>query len=444
MKSARQSPQASPIYKRLSNTTWKNSSLKPKHYLNYRLDRCAYLQSMRHNVNYYLNIEKLLADIEVNATGIVCMSNKSEIIENNETLKNFRFAIKIAKNSLGDSAKEIHILTEMLEFVKKGYHNLPITYSTFQLKKKDIVEAIPDAIPDVKTKIKDFLNDTNFYNIYTSELANGDLKAFFKLYDTTDTVTDEILLNAVGQMFMAIATLHDIGIRHNDTHFGNFLYINIKPGGYIKYVINGQSYYIKNLGYLWVIWDFGISTQLNGEFDYFNDYELLSLYLRKDEDKYNMHFTAKNGKMVRRHGNLRLKHKNIPLSIQNITNFIYELSYNEPKNPAVSIPYFNSLLSDKKQFIALSMHKYNFVDHKNEKLLETNFLTEHIIPLLPSVFETHVDISHDDILFQINLTLDNIKLIRKHDGTVRPPLDYEKTIEYYKGSKIILPKRFNT
>jgi hypothetical protein len=45
---------------------------------------------------------------------------------------------------------------------------------------------------------------------------------------------------------------------HNDAHAGNFLYHKIKSDGYFHYNIYGKDYYLKNIGFLWVIWDFGL------------------------------------------------------------------------------------------------------------------------------------------------------------------------------------------
>jgi hypothetical protein len=50
---------------------------------------------------------------------------------------------------------------------------------------------------------------------------------------------------------------------HNDCHSGNFLFHKIKPGGYFHYNIFGIDYYLENLGYLWVIWDFGLTEFYN-------------------------------------------------------------------------------------------------------------------------------------------------------------------------------------
>jgi hypothetical protein len=48
---------------------------------------------------------------------------------------------------------------------------------------------------------------------------------------------------------------------HNDTHPGNFLYHNIKAGGFFHYNIFGVDYYLENIGFLWVIWDFDLSIK---------------------------------------------------------------------------------------------------------------------------------------------------------------------------------------
>ena len=62
---------------------------------------------------------------------------------------------------------------------------------------------------------------------------------------------------------------------HCDAHSGNFLYHKIKKGGYFHYNLFGIDYYIKNIGYLWIIWDFELSLPfdknkylLNGDFKY--------------------------------------------------------------------------------------------------------------------------------------------------------------------------------
>ena len=88
-----------------------------------------------------------------------------------------------------------------------------------------------------------------------NELADNDLATLVN----SRNFTSKIILNALTQIFMAIMYFNKyIQAFHRDSHAGNFLYHKIKPGGYFHYNINGTDYYIENIGYLWVIWDFGL------------------------------------------------------------------------------------------------------------------------------------------------------------------------------------------
>ena len=432
----------SPIYPKKASFSLRTTK-QPNEILQYRLDIWEYLQT-NNDIDYWLNIQKLLARIEEKATGIVCLSNNSTIILNGKPINNFKFAIKIAKVDKSDSDKEIYILQNMLDFVRKGYHNLPIIYKSFKQNKKNMKPTLMD---DINT----FFNKYANYNIYINELANGDLRKILNLYnDGNSDVSDEILLNAVVQILMSIASLHNIGIRHNDTHFGNFLYHKIKPGGYIKYTIDNESYYLRNLGYLWVIWDFGISTQINGicKCDYFYDYEMLSLFLRKNEGKYNMRFSAMQGKNVvrRLHGNLDFQ-RELPESIVKLTEVIYNLSIDRKSKirPDISIDEGNKLLSKfkdpsvRKQVSEMSAACYRIIDNHNNVINEKTFLVEYILKLFSSILLKNVDnINDEDILFHIDLKLEPFILVRNSNG-VRSDKD---TIEKYKGEKIVILEKY--
>jgi hypothetical protein len=54
---------------------------------------------------------------------------------------------------------------------------------------------------------------------------------------------------------------------HNDCHWGNFLYHKINKGGYFHYKLFGENFYLENLGFLWVIWDFELATSIKEEYD---------------------------------------------------------------------------------------------------------------------------------------------------------------------------------
>jgi|694.fasta_scaffold00159_40 hypothetical protein len=434
----------SPIYKRKATTS-----------ISDRLDKYRHLQSIK-DIKYYLNIKKsFVKKIENKATGIACLSNNSELTLDNKKLTNFRFAIKIAENIKNDSVKEIFILEKMLDFVKKGYQNLPIIYNSFNKLQKSYI--INNMNPNIEVEnfelIKSFFKSNKNYNVYINELANGDLEKFLSLYDKVDSeITEDILLNAVSQILMSIATLHSLGISHHDTHHGNFLYHKINPGGYIKYTIGTESYYIKNLGYLWVIWDFGISFQIyNPEMEFLYDYEMLSLYLRKDEGKYNMHFIAKNAdeKIVRRkHGHLKFENNPIPVGLIAITDLIYRFSIYNKIKPDVPMDYGNILLLPKtknlspeqrKELMNLSTPNYILYDDQRRVIDEATFITK-IIELLPSVIEKRDNVDVNDILFDISLDFEKIDFVREPHENGRRIINYDETIKKYHGRKIILPE----
>jgi hypothetical protein len=444
--------------KSLSHTS--STSAKPNRFLDYRLQTYEFMKNIQ-DLHYYLDIEKFLAKIESDATGIVCLSKPKQ-----EPKKNFKFAIKIAVNKVADSTKEIYILEQMIPFIRKGYHNLPMLYQAFKEKPYTMVLENLDTTTEVRENIELFVKQNakkyTYYNIYANEYADGgDLKQFLRSYGNDEaSITEEVVENAVAQIIMAIATLHELGIRHNDTHYGNFLYHKIKPGGYIKYVIQGNSYYVKNLGYLWVIWDFGISTQLNGDFDYFKDYEMLSLYLRKKDKRYNMHFDAKHfdvrtkkAKPTKRlHGNLEFK-KDMPSSVVGLESILYEFSKVMQKDgtildPAISFESDDNLIKflsskdakDKK--IAKDLSLYHDIKDRNGNYIrdEGIFLREHLFQFLPAISQKPV-LDEEQILFEIHLQLDKIVSVNKKgpNGLVT---DYDATLKKYQGKKIFFPKKF--
>jgi hypothetical protein len=98
------------------------------------------------------------------------------------------------------------------------------------------------------------IKNTNYY-ICVNELINGNFKQFIDL-----KLSNEYLLNALQQILLSILSFHYFtnGIYHGDCHYKNFLFIKINSGGYFHYKLFGKSFYIKNMGYLWFIWDFGL------------------------------------------------------------------------------------------------------------------------------------------------------------------------------------------
>jgi hypothetical protein len=174
-------------------------------------------------------------------------------------------------------------LTEMLFLDKvtkyavkyKNIH-LPLFYNYLQcneFNKFDLL--LPDSI-NVNRKINSYnyksKNNTSYYSIF-AELADGDMNK----YTEEIFMSSNKLYNAIAQCFMAIISFHNIGIFHRDTHLGNFLYHKIDSGGCFEYKYKDLIFYIENIGYYWVIWDFGRSKEIkeNHKFVIYEDLELL-------------------------------------------------------------------------------------------------------------------------------------------------------------------------
>jgi hypothetical protein len=122
---------------------------------------------------------------------------------------------------------------------------------------------------DIK-KYPKLVNKSN-YIMLLSELANGDLKTV--LYEPAFHSSFEIIKNTLQQVYISILSFHiHTNKIHADAHYGNFLYHKIKPGGYIHYKIFGVDVYMKNLGYLWIIWDYSRAKKKTYENSYI-DYD---------------------------------------------------------------------------------------------------------------------------------------------------------------------------
>jgi serine/threonine protein kinase len=68
----------------------------------------------------------------------------------------------------------------------------------------------------------------------------------------------ELWYNAIFQILAALYAMHKYyNLFHNDFHGRNLLVQKVKPGGYWTYIIDGTRYYVPNLGFVFLISDFG-------------------------------------------------------------------------------------------------------------------------------------------------------------------------------------------
>lgn len=146
-----------------------------------------------------------------------------------------------------DTQQEAFYLGFLRKFVLNNeFPHFPIMYDSK-------ICAKPLCTPrDAVTCPSRFLMDP--YMIIMNELADGDLKGW--LEEAPHTV--EEVTSAMFQIIMTLFKFAELGYVHNDAHWGNFLYHKVKPGGYWWYQVDGQDFYIRNTGQMWVLWDFGM------------------------------------------------------------------------------------------------------------------------------------------------------------------------------------------
>jgi len=188
--------------------------------------------------------------------GIVYLSNI------NIQYKNlYKFAVKIMRSSL-DNKNEAKITDAVSSLTIKNVNpHFPILYKMFVCNTPPLSNQYPKLIEKYK------------YITLLSELANGDLASIIEK-DKIFYSNFEIIKNTIQQIFISILSFHVfIDKIHNDAHWGNFLYHKIKPGGYIHYNIMGVDIYVKNYGYLWIIWDYGRATKRIENSNTYTDYD---------------------------------------------------------------------------------------------------------------------------------------------------------------------------
>lgn len=201
--------------------------------------------------------------------------------------ENIVFATKLLDKSNHNNLEYL-ILEELTKYtINTGFIHFPLTYGLLKCGERNLSKYASEKNKSIKhiSDIDKYMpkNIVNINNIYIilNELANGDLDNFVQLYYNNDEYISNILI----QIFISLMFFYKtINAFHADAHNGNFLFHKIKPGGYIHYNIYGVDYYLKNLGFIFVIWDFGLIKPFynsniinNNKYGYFNnDFERIT------------------------------------------------------------------------------------------------------------------------------------------------------------------------
>ena len=219
------------------------------------------------NLPIYRLSNKIILDKQIGSKsvyGIVYMAHyKYDINYDNKYNKLNKFAVKVIKYSLSNEIEYKILIETTKQVILLNCPHFPINYGLLSCDNKFIESNYKTPIIE-KVNKKDVENDINYPELINNntslyfqinELANGDFINYRIKYNNNNIY----LSNAIVQIYLSLMFFHKyINAFHNDAHAGNFLYHKIKPGGYFHYNIYGKDYYLENIGYLWVIWDFGL------------------------------------------------------------------------------------------------------------------------------------------------------------------------------------------
>lgn len=241
--------------------------------------------------------------------------------------KQLIFATKIVDSSKSNNLLEYNVLKylTLLNLQKQLCPHFPMCYGA--LKCDDYTRGLIDKninLGQLKKKKLIFI---------FSELANNNLNNLLR-----NNSNHKIILNAIAQILISIMFFNKYTKSfHRDGHSGNFLYHEIKPGGYFHYRINGVDYYLENLGYLWVIWDFGLivpfskfndDSSSSGDLNFYNDYAINYDY-------------GKTLSSIKKHNRNQHTSKNIDSILRTIQN--YDFTYDLHKMPELIKTVIQSL-----------------------------------------------------------------------------------------------------
>lgn len=105
-------------------------------------------------------------------------------------------------------------------------------------------------VEDTKAKEEDRIKHLNTYNEFVNR---SDFEDWGEVHDEPD-----LWFNALFQIMVGLSALKRYyGMLHTDFHTKNILVQKVPPGGYWEYTIDGHTYYLPNLGYVFLIHDFG-------------------------------------------------------------------------------------------------------------------------------------------------------------------------------------------
>jgi hypothetical protein len=235
-----------------------NTSSRKKYYKNVNTYIQKYLIYNKTNGDNMVSFNKFINIYKKLGEGVQGAVYKSGLVRSSKKQFDNTFVIKATNITKGEY----------------NLHNLP--FSKKACVKQPYIEIISSLLTNQLVLQKICPNFTLNYNYLILDNCKEKTRISTKKYCTLQfneyinqgTFADwiskkrsvEMLTNAFFQILSGLYAINfHYNMIHNDFHGENILVQKIKPGGYWIYIINNKKYYVPNLGYVFLIMDFGYS-----------------------------------------------------------------------------------------------------------------------------------------------------------------------------------------
>ena len=207
--------------------------------------------------------------IGMGAYGIVYLLNYNNKYDN----KIINYVIKLTIMHRNENLHEIRILEYLTKYaLDYEFPHFPMTYDILHCDRNNLNKLLKYKIEDISYEVFQQLKKKNgdLLFIINEYVDGGDLKNYNREINRIfnyDYIKKKFL-NAISQILISMMFYHKIvNSSHGDIHQHNVLNHLTIPGGYFHYKLYDKDYYIENIGYIWIIWDFGLSVPFDNSYD---------------------------------------------------------------------------------------------------------------------------------------------------------------------------------
>jgi hypothetical protein len=190
---------------------------------------------------------------------ILSSSSSSPIISRKDVYKKINKFFKIENLIRKNKLNENYYLSYLED--KKGYlfETKTVVNNELIIFKKVSKAVLADRCPHFPILFK------NVDLLILTELTDGNLGDFLKDMRLNK---EEIYLNALSQIYLSLMFFYkETNNFITLPKYKNFVYKKVEKGGYYHYNIYGFSFYLENLGYLWMIRDYETSISFEKSID---------------------------------------------------------------------------------------------------------------------------------------------------------------------------------